>query len=437
MKDCTKRLLLFKGLSNKKIEADFNGGEVSSDGGLLFLREVENQIGLISKMTDSLRDRRHPGYIKHQLIELFKQRVFQIACGCEDGNDSNELRKDPIMKIACERLPDDEKALASQPTISRFENSLSRTDLYRIAEVFVDVFIQSYSEPPEGIILDIDDPDDPAHGNQQLSLFNAYHGHYCYMPIHIYEGQSGKLITTALRPGKRPTGKQIVSILKRVVKRIRQAWPEVGIILRGDSYYSCPAVFDFCEDNNMKYVLGFKPLSPLVREVNSLVKQASQRFEQEKHPVRMFTETLYKAKSRPKARRVIAKVKYNAFGSNTRFIITNLEHWNRRFIYQTVYSGRGTMELMIKEHKNHLLSDRTSCTSFSANQFRLFLHSAAYVLLHTFRALHLKGTEWASAQFDTIRLRIIKIGARIRQPSRKIRIHLPTSFPWRGELQKI
>jgi hypothetical protein len=437
MKDCTKQLLLFKGFSNKKIEADFNGGEVSSDAGLLFLREVENQVGLISKMTDSLRDRRHPGYVKHQLLELFKQRIFQIACGYEDGNDSNELRDDPIMKIACERLPDDEEALASQPTISRFENGISRTDLYRIAEVFVDVFIESYSEPPEGIILDIDDTDDLTHGHQQLRLFNAYHGDYCYMPIHIYEGRSGKLITTVLRPGKRPTGKQIVSIVKRVVKRIRQAWPEVGILLRADSYYSCPAVFDFCDETDIKYVLGFKPLSPLVRKIKPLVKEASLRFEREKQPVKMFIEILYKAKSWKKTRRVITKLEYNALGSNTRFIITNLEHWNRRFIYQSVYSGRGAAELMIKEHKNHLLSDRTSCTSFSANQFRLFLHSAAYVIYHTFRALHLKGTEWASAQFDTIRCKIIKIGARIIQRTRKIRIHLPTSFPWKGELQKI
>jgi len=207
MKDCTKQPLLFKGISNKKIEADFKGGEISSDAGVLFLREVENRIGLVSRMTDSLRDRRHPGYVKHQLCELFKQRVFQIASGYEDGNDSNELRKDPIMKMACERQPEDEMALASQPTISRFENGISRTDLFRIAEVFVDVFIDSYSEPPEGIILDIDDTDNLTHGHQQMRLFNAYHRNYCYMPIHIYEGKSGRLITTVLRPGKRPTGK--------------------------------------------------------------------------------------------------------------------------------------------------------------------------------------------------------------------------------------
>lgn len=436
MKDCIKQLFLFKDISNKKIEVDFNGGEVSSDAGLLFFREVESRIGLISKMTNCLQDRRHPGYVKHQFLDLLKQRIFQIACGYEDGNDSNELRDDPIMKIACERLPDDE-ALASQPTISRFENGLTRTDLYRISEVFVDVFIESYSTPPEGIIVDIDDTDDLTHGRQQLTLFNAYHGDNCYMPIHIYEGKSGKLITTVLRPGKRPTGKQIVSIVKRVVKKIRQAWPEVGILLRGDSYYACPAVFDFCEETDMKYVLGFKPLAPLVREVKPLVEEVALRSEREKQPVKMFTETDYKAKSWPKRRRVIAKVEYNFLGPNTRFIITNLEHWNRRFIYQTIYCGRGAMELMIKEHKNHLLSDRTSCTSFSANQFRLFLHSAAYVLFHTFRTVHLKGTEWASAQFDTIRCKIIKIGARIIQRTRKIRIHLPSSFPWKGELEKI
>ena len=437
MKNCTKQLLLFKGISNKKVEADFDGGEVSSDAGLLFLREVENRIGLSSKMADSLRDRRHPGYIKHRFVELLKQRIFQIACGYEDGNDSNELRDDPIMKIACERLPDDEQALASQPTISRFENGLSRTDLYRIGEVFLDVFIHSYSKAPEGILLDIDDTDDLTYGHQQLTLFNAYHGDYCYIPIHIYEGKSGKLITTILRPGRRPSGPEIVTILKRVVRKLREAWPEVGIILRGDSHYSCPAVYEFCEDNDMKYVLGFMPLSPLVKQVKPLVKEAIDRFRRERHPVKIFTETLYKAKSWGTFRRVIAKVEYNALGSNARFIVTNLEHWNRRFIYQTAYCGRGAMELMIKEHKNHLLSDRTSCTSFSANQFRLFLHSAAYVLLHTFRTLHLKGSEWASAQFDTIRLKIIKIGARVIQLSRKIRIHLPTSFPWKGDLRKI
>ena len=247
----TKQLILFKDIFGKKVEADFQGGEVSSDAGLLFLREVEREVGLFHRVAEVLRDRRHAGYVKHQIVKLLKQRVFQIACGYEDGDDSDELRNDPVLKMACERLPDEEP-LASQPTISRFENALSHTDLYRIAEVFLDIFIESYEKPPEAIILDIDDTDDPTHGHQQLALFNAFHNNYCYMPIHIYEGKSGKLITTVLRPGKRPTGEQIVSILKRVVKRIKEAWPQVGILLRGDSYYSCPAVYEFCDEEEIK-----------------------------------------------------------------------------------------------------------------------------------------------------------------------------------------
>ena len=179
----------------KKIEADFEGGEVSSDAGVLFLREVEERVGIIRRIAAVLRDRRHPSYVKHCFVELLRQRVFQIACGYEDGNDSDELRNDPVLKMACERLPESDCALASQPTISRFENGLSRTDLYRIAQALLDVFIASYGSPPEAIILDIDDTDDETHG-QQLALFNSFHDEYCYMPIHIYEGGSGRLVTT-------------------------------------------------------------------------------------------------------------------------------------------------------------------------------------------------------------------------------------------------
>jgi len=431
-----KQLLLFKDICGKKVEADFQGGEVSSDAGVLFLREVERQVGLIRRVAEVLRDRRHPGYVKHQFTELLKQRVFQIACGYEDGDDSDELRHDPVLKMACERLPDEEP-LASQPTMSRFENGLSRTDLYRIAEVLVDVFIESYDKPPEGIILDIDDTDDPTHGHQQLALFNAFHNNYCFMPIHIYEGKSGKLITTVLRPGKRPTGEQITSILKRVVRRIREAWPDVGILLRGDSYYSCPAVYEFCEEEKIKYVFGFKPYNSLKKKTEPLVQEAQKRYVRQMHPVKMFSEFFHKAKGWPQPKRIIVKVEYNALGQNVRYVVTNLEHWNRRFIYETIYCGRGEAELFIKEHKNHLLSDRTSCSRFKANQCRLFLHSAAYVLLHTFRRLHLRGSQWAHAQFDTIRLKLIKIGARVRQLKTRIKIHLPSSFPYKQELQKI
>ena len=437
MTQYNKQLMLFKEISGKKVEADFNGGEVTSDAGLLFLRETESKLGLISRIADVLRDRRHPSYVKHEIVQLLTQRVFQIASGYEDANDSNDLRDDPVMKIACDKLPLSDSSLASQPTMCRFENAFSRTDLYRIAQTFLDAFVDSYDKAPEGIIIDIDDTDDPTHGNQQLTFFNAYHDTYCYMPLHIYEGGSGKLITTILRPGKRPSGREIVSILKRIVKRIRTSWPDVGIIFRGDSYYSCPEVFEFCKEHNIKYVLGLTARKPMLKKANNLMDKAKELYMLYKKPVKLFGEFHYQANSWKIPQRIIFKTEYNDKGPNTRFIVTDLKNTQRRFIYQTIYCGRGEMELMIKEHKNHLASDRTSCSSFQANQFRLFLHSIAYVLLHTFRQLHLKNTEFANAQFNTIRLKLLKIGGRVRDLKTKVKIHLPSSFPLKNDLMKI
>jgi len=437
MTEFTKQLLLFKDISGKKIEADFDGGEVSSDAGLLFLRETEAKHGIIRRVANVLHDRRHQSYITHDLLELFSQRVFQIASGYEDANDCDDLRKDPIIKIACEKLPLSEEELSSQPTMCRFENAPSRTDLYRLGEALVDLFIDSYKRAPEGIILDLDDTDDETHGHQQLRLFNAFHDMFCYMPMHIYEGKSGKLITAILRPGKRPSGKEIVSILKRIVKKIRDAWPDVGIMIRGDSHYGAPEVYDFCEGEDLKYIFGLTPQNPMWKEAEELIEEAKKHHTFHKETIKLFGEFEYQAKSWSKPLRVIYKAEHNHRGPNTRFIVTNLEHSRRRFIYQTAYSGRGNMELYIKEHKNHLFSDRTSCTSFEANQFRLFLHSVAYVLMHSFRELHLRGTEFARAQFNTIRLKLIKIGARVRQMSTRVKVHLPSSFPLKEELEKI
>jgi hypothetical protein len=430
----TKQMMLFKDISGKKVVADFDGGDVSSDAGLLFLREVESRMEIIKGIANVLKDKRHPGYVRHQFVHLLTQRVFQIASGYEDANDSDDLKNDPIMKIVCEKL---DTSLASQPTMCRFENSFSRTDLYRIAQVFVDVFIDSYETPPEGIVLDIDDTDDPTHGSQQLSFFNAYHGSYCFMPLHIYEGKSGKLITTILRTGKRPSGKEIAMILKRIVERIREAWPQVGIIVRGDSHYGCPEVFEFCETHHLSYVLGITPHNPMLKKAQLLSDQVKELFALKNEPVKLFGEFYYQANSWKSPQRIICKAEHNDKGANIRFIVTNLENNHRRMIYKTIYCGRGAMELMIKEHKNHLRSDKTSCSSFLANQFRLFLHSMAYVLLHRFRERHLKNTQFAKAQFDTIRLKILKLGARVRQLSTKIKIHLPTSCPYQEDLFRI
>ena len=414
MQEYTKQLMLFQEVSGKKVEVDFDGGHVSSDGGVLFLRATESEVGIIERITQVLHDKRHPSYVKHEIKNLLTQRVFQIASGYEDANDSNSLRNDPVFKIACNKLPESDAALASQPTMSRFENAPTRRVLYQIAQVFLDVFIDSYETPPEGIILDIDDTDDPTHGSQQLTLFNTYYKNTCYQPIHIYEGSSGKLITTILRPGKRPSGKEIVTLLKRIVKRLREAWPEVGIVLRGDSHYSAPDVYDFCDAHNVKYIIGLKAYKPVAQKAQALMAHAKELYEHTQSKVKIYGEFLYRAGSWSSPKRIIVKAEYNHKGPNTRFIITNLEHANRQFLYETVYCGRGAMELMIKEHKTHLSSDRTSCCHFEANQFRVFLHSIAYVLLHSLRQKYLSHTQFAVAQFDTIRLKLLKIGARVR-----------------------
>ena len=286
----TKEKMLFKAISHKKIVADFNGGDVSSDAGLLFLREIEKKIGIIDRIASVLNDPRHQGYIEHDLKQLISQRAYQITAGYIDANDSNQLRNDPILKIACEK-PD--APLASQPTISRFENMFSRKDLYRIAEVFIDVFLASYKKEPEAIILDIDDTPDETHGNQQLSLFNAYHDSYCFMPLHIYEGKSGELITTILRAGKPPSGKEIVMILKRVIRKIRAAWPSVGIIIRGDSHYGCPEVFDFCNEHNLFFVQGLTGRAPMYRKVKNTIKKAKELYRKKGQPIKLFTEFQY------------------------------------------------------------------------------------------------------------------------------------------------
>jgi hypothetical protein len=431
----TTERFLFEDLQGKKIEADFQGGEVSSNAGVLFLREVERRMRLLDRVAKILHDRRHPGYTRHSLLDMLKQRVFQIACGYEDADDADTLRDDPALKMACERLPDG-AALASQPTLSRLENAVSRTDLYRIAEVLAEAFIESYRTPPVGIVLDVDDTADVTHGRQQLALFNAFYDEYCYLPIHIYEGKSGKLVTTVLRPGKRPSGAEIVTILKRVVRKIRKAWPEVGILLRADSHYTAPEVIEFCETEDLKYALGLTPNAVLRKKAAALVEEAERRFQRERRPVRLFGEFPYGAQSWAEDSRVVVKAEHNALGPNLRFVVTNLECKSRRVVYEMIYSDRGRMELLIKDHKTHLLSDRTSCHRFEANQFRLFLHSMAYILLHTLRRRHLQGTTWARAQFDTIRLEVLKIGARVRQLRTRIKVHLPTSYPWQAEWTK-
>jgi len=421
--------LPFASISTKKVNADFDGGTLTSDGGVLFLREVERGVGVISRLVEALLDNRHQSYVDHSYKELLSQRVYQIACGYEDANDCNDLRSDPAIKAACNRLPLTGGNLASQSTMTRLENSVTRTQLYHMARALVDTFLCSYKKPPDAIILDMDDTDDPTHGAQQMSLFNAFHDEYCYMPLHVYEGRSGKLITTILRPGKRPSGREITAILKRLVAYIRKRWPLVKIIVRADGHFSAPEVHEWCEANQVKYALGQSGNAVLKRKASNLLEQAQSLYNVKQKKVRLFTSFSYQAGTWKEPRRILCKVEVSDQGDNVRFVSTNFESSRPSFIYDTIYCARGQMENYIKNHKTFLHSDRTSCHSFLANQFRLFLHSAAYVLLHTLAEQGLKGTRWARAQFNTLQNRILKVGARVHELVTKVKFHFPTSFP--------
>jgi hypothetical protein len=433
----TKQIPLFKDIFDKTVELDFNGGDLSSDSGLILLRQVEQKLGIIKRIADVVPDDRHQSYIDHDLWHLISQRVFQIAAGYEDGNDCDSLRNDPILKMVCDKKPQSDSPLASQPTMSRFENSLSSKDLYRIADAILAHFIASYNKPPKAILLDLDDTDDPTHGRQQLSLFNNWYHEYCYQPMHIYEGQSGKLVASILRPGKRPSGKEIVMILKRIVNRLRDAWPTVDIVIRGDSHYSSAAIYEYCDQHNIKFILGLTGYKTLLEKVSETCRQAEELYQLKNEPIKLYSEFDYQASSWSKAFRVVAKIEYNDKGSNIRFIITNIETMPRRHLYEIAYCGRGAMELMIKDHKNHLLSDRLSCSDFGANQFRLFLHSIAYIFMHAMRDKMLQNTAYARCQFDTLRIVFFKVSARIIEMKTKIKIHITGSYPLKDEFTRI
>ena len=418
----------FKVISGKRVTADFTGGTVTSDVGVMVMRETANRIGIIEQLARAIHDERHQSYVKHEIIELLTQRIFQIICGYEDANDADDLRIDPGFKASCGRLPSDDD-LASQPTITRFENSISTKDLYRIAEVFVDQFIASYASPPDALILDIDDTEDETHGAQQMSLFNGYHDEYCYMPLYIFEGQTGRLVTSILRPGKRPSGKETRSLFKRIIKRIRAAWPNVGILVRGDSHFATPELYSWCDAHNVHYILGLTKNSILQELAQGTLSAAHHRYETFGEKARVFKDVRYQASSWHRPLRVIIMAEVSPMGENLRFVVTSLESSLPSFMYETVYCGRGQMENFIKEHKIALKSGRTSCHSFIANCFRVMLHSAAYVIMHTFREKALAGTSLARAQFDTIRLKLLKIGAEVRELKTKLQFILPASCP--------
>jgi hypothetical protein len=339
------------------------------------------------------------------------------------------LRGDPAFKMAVGRLPETGADLCSQPTISRLENLPGPVALKRMMAAMVELFCDSFDQTPKRLVLDIDDTEDRVHGRQQLSLFHAYYDSRCFLPIHIYEATTGKPVAVILRPGKTPDGAEVALLLRHVVKAIRRRWPRVDILIRGDSHYARPEAMTWLEHNRVGYIFGLAGNKVLLAKVTDLAEDAALgRIEGEGLKVRRFDAFRYAAKSWKVERQVVARIEASVQGTDTRFIVTNLQG-APGWLYESVYCQRGQAENLIKAHKLHLASDRTSCSKATANQFRLLIHTAAYWLLHTLRGLAPKTSFWRDAQLDTIRLALIKVAARVTELVTRIKVALPTGYP--------
>ena len=417
-------------VARKKLSVGFDGGQLSSDAGVLVLRSVEKKLGLAARLAACMRDRRKPERIEHPLEEMLRLRMFAIAAGYEDGDDCDTLRYDPIFKMAVGHAPESGDPLCSQPTMSRLENMPSKIEIARLMAALVDRFCESYRRAPASITLDIDDTCDTVHGHQQLSLFNAYYDERCFLPIHIYEATSGKPVAMILREGATPSGEEVRTVLKHVIKRIRRHWPKVKILVRGDSHYGRDEAMEWCEETaGVDYVFGFSTnevLQGLTRQAADAI--AVQRVHSGEDKLRGFMDFRYGAKTWDMERRLVARIEATSKGLDVRYVVTSLKV-GAKHLYEALYCARGNAENFIKLHKSQLASDRTSCRDPKAHQFRLILHTAAYWLMLVTRNAIPKRSLLSTAEFATIRLRLIKIAARVVEGAARIRVYLPTACP--------
>ena len=430
MTECITKQLTFSFIRKQKITVDFKGGEITSDSGLLLVRQADNTLQLITGMAGCITDRRDNRYTDHNLETLLRQRMYQIVAGYEDCNDANVVRKDPALKTACGRKLSDED-LGSQPTLSRLENSVTRNDLYRIGEYFVHLYIRrNRKRKPKRIILDLDGTDDPTYGDQQLTFFHGYYDQYMYHPLVIYDADTGELITAALRAGNRHASYGAVSILKRIIPKLKEAFPKTEIIIRGDAGFAVPELYEYCEEEGLKYVIGLIRNDVLERMIKDLLKEAHHQYVATGQKQRLFSEGACQAQSWPQARRAVMKAEWLIQGPNRRFVVTNLSHKPQE-LYEFYTERGGTCEVRIDEFKNGLKADRLSCHRFVANQFRLFLHMAAYWLVLRLREA-LRKTEFATMQIQQLRLRLLKIGGQVIQTARRVWFRLASGYPWKS-----
>ncbi len=422
MTDCTPLSFDFPACRKRRVEADFSGGDITSNGGVLLLRQADRLIGLTASVARRLTDARQRGKVAHGFAAMLRQRVFALALGYEDVNDHAALRFDLALQTAVDR----DRALASPSTLSRFENAAGRAWAWSVHEAMVENFIASFEAPPEELVLDFDATDDAVHGCQEGRFFHGYYDHYCFLPLYVFCGE--RLLVSYLRPSKIDGARHAWAILALLVKRLRQAWPGVRIIFRGDSGFCRHKMLDWCERTNVGYIVGLAKNARLGGLAGRWIAAAESGFAATGVKQRLFGEFAYAAGTWKVKRRVIARIEHGPKGANPRYIVTNLEG-DGQDLYERLYCARGDMENRIKEQQLDLFADRTSCHKWWPNQFRLLLSSLAYTLLQTIRRIGLKGSGMARAQCGTIRLKLLKIGAVIVRNSRRVRIHLSSACP--------
>lgn len=422
----------FPAVRGKKVTAAFDGGRLTSDGGVLVLAQAERMMGICGRLAACIADPRDPARVVHRLEDIVLARVLAIACGYEDADDLDALRDDPGFRLALGKLPGAGAGLVSQPTMSRWENAPTTRELAKMLSVMIDIYCGSYPTPPQAVTLDIDDTCDVVHGYQQLSFWNGHHGERCFLPIHVYDTATGRPVAMLLRTGKTPSGKEAAGHIRRLVRHLRRHWPDSHITIRGDGHYGRPEVMAFCEAADVDYVFGL-PTNAALRADPVIVTAADAcavRRAEGQHPVlRSYAETCYGAKSWTCQRRVVARIEASTLGMDIRYVVTSLSEGSAEHIYDTLYCARGQAENLIKLHKTQLASDRTSCRSANANQMRLILHTAAYWLLWRVQQAMPKTAALARAEFTTLRLRLLKVAARVVETASRIRIAFASACP--------
>lgn len=425
MTECTAKSRELPRVAGRKIEVAFCGGDVTSDGGAILLREADRRLRLTRDVARRLPDSRRGNRLAHSLQSMLRQRVFALALGYEDLNDHGQLRQDPCFQAAVGR----DTPLASPATLCRFENRADRQAAWRIHEVLVENFIKSFATAPRELVLDLDATDDEVHGRQVGRFFHGYYDHYCFLPLYVFCGE--RLLAAYLRPSNIDGAKHAWAVVSLLVKRLRRAWPGVRLIIRADSGFCRHRMLSWLDRHGVGYIVGLAKNPRLNALARPLIERAQAEFKASGRTGRVFGDFLYAAATWSAARRVIARIEHSAKGDNPRYVVSNLPG-EVRSLYEDLYCQRGEMENRIKEQQRHLFSDRTSCHEWWPNQFRLLLSSLAYTLLEAIRRLGLHGTELCRAQCATIRQKLLKIGAVVLHNTRRVRLLLSSAYPFQG-----